>query len=67
MAIHFPSCFSCHTRLPAGWRSGTLCLLIETEQGLVLVDTGPGQDDSGQSGRNPVHPGLAAPGERRMR
>lgn len=24
---------------------GTLCLLVETEQGLVLIDTGPGEED----------------------
>ena len=30
--------------MPPYWRSGTLCLLIETAQGLVLVDTGLGQD-----------------------
>jgi glyoxylase-like metal-dependent hydrolase (beta-lactamase superfamily II) len=45
MAIHFLNCFTCHARVPSSWRSGTLCLLIETDQGLVLVDTGPGLDD----------------------
>ncbi len=45
MAIHFLNCFTCNARLPAHWRSGTLCTLIETKQGLVLVDTGLGQDD----------------------
>lgn len=43
--IHFLNCFTCHARVPAHWRSGTLCLLVETGQGLVLVDTGLGLDD----------------------
>lgn len=45
MAVHFLNCFTCNARVPSHWRSGTLCLLIETRQGLVLVDTGLGQDD----------------------
>ena len=45
MAIRFLNCFTCNARLPAHWRSGALCLLVETDQGLVLVDTGPGQED----------------------
>jgi glyoxylase-like metal-dependent hydrolase (beta-lactamase superfamily II) len=45
VAIHFLNCFTCNARLPAHWRSGTLCLLVETEQGLVLVDTGLGEKD----------------------
>lgn len=45
MAIHFLNCFTCSARVPSGWRGGTLCLLVETEQGLVLVDTGLGQED----------------------
>ncbi len=44
--IHYLNCFTCNTRVPAGWRTGTLCLLIETGQGLVLVDTGPGREDT---------------------
>jgi hypothetical protein len=40
MNIHFLNCFTSNARLPSHWRSGTLCLLIETGQGLVLVDTG---------------------------
>jgi glyoxylase-like metal-dependent hydrolase (beta-lactamase superfamily II) len=43
--IHFLNGFTCNARLPSHWRTGTLCLLIETGQGLVLVDTGLGQDD----------------------
>jgi glyoxylase-like metal-dependent hydrolase (beta-lactamase superfamily II) len=45
MAIHFLNCFTCSARVPSHWRSGTLCLLIETNQGPVLIDTGPGLDD----------------------
>jgi glyoxylase-like metal-dependent hydrolase (beta-lactamase superfamily II) len=45
MDVHLLNCFTCCARVPAGWHSGTLCLLVETGQGLVLVDTGPGLDD----------------------
>ena len=45
MTIHFLNCFTCTARVPKGWRTGTLCLLVETKQGPVLVDTGPGVDD----------------------
>ncbi|MBU0495076.1 MAG: MBL fold metallo-hydrolase [Chloroflexi bacterium] len=45
MVIHFLNCFTCSTHRPLRWHTGTLGLLIETNQGLVLVDTGPGQDD----------------------
>jgi glyoxylase-like metal-dependent hydrolase (beta-lactamase superfamily II) len=45
MTIHFLNCFTCSARVPSHWHTGALCLLIETDQGLVLVDTGPGQED----------------------
>jgi glyoxylase-like metal-dependent hydrolase (beta-lactamase superfamily II) len=45
MVIHFLNCFTCSARVPSHWHTGVLCLLIETSQGLVLVDTGLGQDD----------------------
>jgi len=45
MAIHFLNCFTCSARAPSHWHTGALCLLIETNQGLVLVDTGLGLDD----------------------
>jgi glyoxylase-like metal-dependent hydrolase (beta-lactamase superfamily II) len=45
MVIHFLNCFTCSFRVPSHWHSGTLCLLLETKQGLVLVDTGPGAED----------------------
>ena len=43
--ISFLNGFTCNARLPSHWRTGALCLLVETNQGLVLVDTGLGQDD----------------------
>ena len=43
--IHFLNCFTCNARVPSKLRTGTLCLLVETRQGPVLVDTGLGQDD----------------------
>ena len=44
MTIHLLNCFTCNSRLGA-MQTGLLCLLIETGQGLVLVDTGLGLDD----------------------
>ena len=45
MAIHYLNCFTCNARLPRHWQSGALCLLVETNTGLVLVDTGLGTGD----------------------
>lgn len=45
MTIHYLNCFTCNARWPKSWQTGTLCLLVETEHGLVLVDTGLGQQD----------------------
>ena len=45
MAIHLLNCFTCNARVPARLRTGTLCLLVETDCGLVLVDTGLGEAD----------------------
>ena len=45
LSIRFLNCFTCNARYPAHWHSGTLCLLIDTDQGLVLVDTGLGTKD----------------------
>lgn len=45
MNIHFLNTFTCNARWPSGWETGLLSLLIETEQGLVLVDTGLGTED----------------------
>ncbi|MGC9349075.1 MAG: MBL fold metallo-hydrolase [Anaerolineae bacterium] len=45
MAIHILNGFTCLARIPSHWRTGTVCLLVETDRGLVLVDTGLGQGD----------------------
>ena len=45
MAIHFLNTFTCSARIPRHWHCGTLSLLIEADQGLVLVDTGLGTED----------------------
>lgn len=45
MSIRFLNCFTCNARVPADWHTGALCLLVDTAQGPVLVDTGPGLDD----------------------
>ncbi len=45
MSVHFMNCFTCNARIPSTWRTGTLCLLIEADDGLILVDTGPGLED----------------------
>jgi len=43
--IHFLNCFSCNARWPGRLKTGLACLLIDTNQGPVLVDTGPGLED----------------------
>lgn len=45
MTIRFLNGFSCHARVPSSWHTGGLCLLVETAQGLTLVDTGLGRED----------------------
>jgi len=45
MTIHYLNCFTCNARIPRHWQSGTLCLLVESNDGLVLVDTGLGTRD----------------------
>ena len=45
MAIHYLNCFSCSARVPAHWHTGTMCLVVDTDQGPVLVDTGLGEQD----------------------
>jgi len=45
MAIHFLNTFTCNARYPKNWSTGLLSLLIETEQGLVLVDAGLGNGE----------------------
>jgi len=43
--IRYLNCFTCNARVPSSWRTEMLSLLVETRQGLVLVDTGPGLED----------------------
>lgn len=43
--IRFLNGFTCCARVPSNLKTGALCLLVETEQGLVLVDTGLGRGD----------------------
>lgn len=45
MAIHTFNGFSCDVRWPSKLKTGLVCTLVETEQGLVLIDTGPGLED----------------------
>ncbi len=45
MSIHMFNGFTCNTRRPFKLKTGMVCLLVETDQGLVLVDTGPGTAD----------------------
>lgn len=37
--------FTCCARIPSNWKTGLVCILIETNQGLALVDTGLGLQD----------------------
>jgi glyoxylase-like metal-dependent hydrolase (beta-lactamase superfamily II) len=45
MKTHYLNCFTCNARIPSNWKTGTLCLLVERDQGLVLIDTGLGEMD----------------------
>jgi glyoxylase-like metal-dependent hydrolase (beta-lactamase superfamily II) len=45
MTIYFLNCFTCNARIPRHWQTGALCLLVESSDGLVLVDTGLGARD----------------------
>ena len=49
MTIHYLNGFTCNARIPRHWQSGTLCLLVESNDGLVLVDTGLGTRDYGDA------------------
>ena len=44
MTIHLLNCFTCNARF-GNLKTGMACLLIETDQGLILMDTGLGLDD----------------------
>jgi len=45
MTLHFLNGFTCNARVPSSWHTGTVCILAETTQGPVLIDTGPGTQD----------------------
>jgi glyoxylase-like metal-dependent hydrolase (beta-lactamase superfamily II) len=45
MTIHIFNGFTCNARIPRHWMCGTLEMLVETLQGLALVDTGLGSED----------------------
>lgn len=45
MAIYIFNGFTCNARWPSSLKTGLVCILVETDQGLVLIDTGPGLDD----------------------
>ena len=44
MTIHLLNCFTCNARI-GSLKTDMVCLLIETREGLVLVDTGLGLGD----------------------
>jgi glyoxylase-like metal-dependent hydrolase (beta-lactamase superfamily II) len=44
MTIHLLNCFTCNARF-GNLKTGMACLLVETNDGLVLVDTGLGLED----------------------
>ncbi len=45
MTIRIFNGFSCDARWPSKLNTGLVCTLVETDQGLVLIDTGPGLED----------------------
>jgi len=45
MTIHLLNCFTDNARWPSKLKTGMACLLIETDQGPVLLDTGLGLGD----------------------
>ncbi len=45
MAIKFLNCFTDNARWPSNMQTGMVCPLVETNQGLVLIDTGLGLED----------------------
>lgn len=50
MSIRILNCMTAEPWFPR-WQVGTPCLLVETDQGLVLVDTGLGLDDYARPSR----------------
>jgi glyoxylase-like metal-dependent hydrolase (beta-lactamase superfamily II) len=45
MTIRILNCFTCNARIPRAWQTGLVCLLIESNHGLALVDTGLGLEE----------------------
>lgn len=45
MTVRVFNGFTCDARWPSRLKTGLVCTLVETEQGLVLIDTGPGLED----------------------
>ncbi len=45
MTIQIMNCFTCNARWPSKLKTGLVVALVETDQGLVLIDTGPGSED----------------------
>jgi hypothetical protein len=45
MSIRILNGFTCCARIPSRWKTGLICILIETNKGLALVDTGLGLQD----------------------
>lgn len=45
MTIHLFNGFTCNARFSTKMKTGTLCLLIESDKGPILVDTGLGRQD----------------------
>ena len=45
MAISILNGFTCNARIPRTWQTGTVCLIVESNRGPVLVDTGLGRED----------------------
>jgi len=45
MTIHIFNVFTCNARWPSKLKTGMVCGLVETDDGLALIDTGPGLED----------------------
>jgi len=45
MTIHIFNGFTCNAHWPRGMGTGLVCLLVESTDGLILIDTGPGLVD----------------------
>ncbi len=45
MTIHMFNVFTCNARRPSKLKTGMVGTLVETNDGLVLIDTGPGLED----------------------